>query len=109
MNAFSVLFDPDDIVEPNSVLGQLVKVNIKLLQKCMTMKQKVIYLSAIDNLVNASNMFGPALNKHLPVILPLVAKRHKLANPERIEALKEALLENGGKEAQKMLNMYPIN
>jgi len=72
------------------------------------MKQKVIYFSAIDNLVNASNMFGPALNKHLPVILPLVIKRQALASDARIELLKQALLENGGEESVKMLQKHPL-
>lgn len=86
----------------------MVKQNIKLLQKCVQMKQSVIYLSAIDNLINASNLFGPALNRYLPVLLPLVAKRQGLASDERIASLKTALLENGGRDARRLLELHPL-
>jgi len=39
------------------------------------MTNKAIFFAAIDSIKNASNMFGPALNKHLPVILPLIKKK----------------------------------
>jgi len=57
------------IVEENSVLAQLVKTNMSLLQKCLISSNKAIFLAAIENLKNASNNFGPALNKHLPLAL----------------------------------------
>lgn len=62
----------------------IVKQNTMLLQRCLKSKSKDLYYAAIDNLVSASDNFGPALNKHLPIILPMVAKRQDLANEERI-------------------------
>lgn len=50
-------------------------------------------------------MFGPALNKHLPHIIPLVQKKQDLASVERIGLLKETLIKNGGDEASKLLHM----
>ena len=38
------------IVEENSVLAQLVKTNITLLQKCLTSSNKAIFIAAIENL-----------------------------------------------------------
>lgn len=68
----SVLFDPNEIVEENSLVATIVKQNVSLLQRCLKSKQKTLYFAAIDSLVSASDTFGPALNKHLPLILPLV-------------------------------------
>jgi hypothetical protein len=48
-------------------------------------------------------MFGPALNKHLPHILPLVKKKQALASDERIQTLKKTLIQNGGDEAESIL------
>jgi hypothetical protein len=55
-------------------------------------------------------MFGPALNKHLPYIIPLVQKKQDLANPERIGSLKQTLEKNGGDDAKKLLslNIYAL-
>ena len=50
-------------------------------------------------------MFGPALNKYLPYILPLIKKKQDLASSERICYLKETLISNGGEEARKYLEM----
>ena len=58
--------------------------------------------------MNASDNFGPALNKHLPILLPLVAKREQIANDERIHRLKEALIFNGGDAAEVMLERFPL-
>ena len=69
----SVLFDPNEIVEDNSMVAVIVKQNVNLLQRCLKLKNNDIYFAAIDSVINASENFGPALNKHLPVILPLVA------------------------------------
>ena len=44
-------------------------------------------------------MFGPAINKHLPHILPLVKKKQDLVGTERIASLKETLIKNGGADA----------
>jgi hypothetical protein len=52
---------------------------------------------------NASNNFGPALNKHLPIVLQLVKRKQDLASTERIHELKEILLRNGGTEAEKIV------
>lgn len=61
----------------------------------------------ICNLTNfvrsASNNFGPALNKHLPLVLTMVKKKQDLASVERIHDLKEALVNNGGEEAESIV------
>ena len=105
----SVLFDPNEIVEDNSMVAVIVKQNVNLLQRCLKLKNNDIYFAAIDSVINASENFGPALNKHLPVILPLVAQRQDLSNDERILSLQMALQENGGREGERMLEKYPIN
>lgn len=51
---------------------------------CLKRGSKETYFAALENLINASDNFGPAINKHLPIILPMVAKRQDLANDERI-------------------------
>ena len=56
----------------------------------------------------SSDNFGPALNKHLPVILPMIQKKQDLASKERLGALKERLLQNGGHEAKQILGMFPF-
>jgi len=38
------------IVEENSVLAQLVKTNMQLLQKCLVSSNQAIFLAAIENL-----------------------------------------------------------
>lgn len=53
-----------------------------LLKRCLKSKNKDLYFAAIASLKNASDNFGPALNKHLPVLLPLVAERNDLAEDE---------------------------
>lgn len=99
----SFIFDPNMIVEENSVLAQLIKTNVTLLQKCLVSSNQAIFLAAIENLKNASNNFGPALNKHLPIALHMVKKKQDLASIERIHDLKNILIANGGQEAQKIL------
>lgn len=79
-----MLFDPNELVEENTVVAQMVKQLIVLLQKCLTSKSKAVYFAAIEQLRNQSDNFGPALNKHLKIILPLVKKRQDLASNERI-------------------------
>ena len=79
-----MLFDPNEVVEDNTMVSMMVKQNTMLLQRCLKSKSKDLYYAAIENLVNASDNFGPALNKHLPILLPMVAKRQDLANEERI-------------------------
>jgi hypothetical protein len=56
--------------------------------------------------MEASDGFGPALNKHLPVILPLLRKRPELVkgNP-KVNELIEMLRANGGKDADKILKI----
>ena len=103
-----MLFDPNDIVDDNSVVGAIVKQQIVLLQKCLKSQSKAVYFAAIENIRQASENFGPALNKHLHIILPLVQKRQDLASNERIGMLRAALLEFGGTEAEKMLLVYPL-
>ena len=74
----------------------------------MKTKNNDVYFAAIDSVINSSENFGPAINKHLPIILPLVAKRQDLSNDERILTLVMTLRENGGREAEKMLEKYPV-
>lgn len=105
---FSVLFDPNEIVEDNTMVAMIIKQNTALLQRCLKSKSKDLYFAAIDSLVNASDNFGPAINKHLPILLPLIAKRQDLANDDRIGRLKDALCFNGGDEAENMLERFPL-
>jgi len=79
-----LLFDPNEIVDDNSMVAQIVKQNVSLLQKCLKSQNKAIFYAALDSLKNASSMFGPALNKHLPHIIPLVQKKQELASQDRI-------------------------
>ena len=89
------------------MLAKLVRTNITLLQKCLNSKKSAVYLSAIDGFIRISNMFGPALNKHLPIILPIILKRAELAKGHHLKKLKDCLLENGGQDAKRLLRMYP--
>ena len=79
-----------------------------LLQRCLKSKSKELYFAAIDNLVKASDNFGPALNKHLPILLPLIAKRQDFASDDRISQLKDVLCFNGGDDAEAMIDKYPL-
>jgi len=63
----------------------------------------------LNSLVSASDNFGPALNKHLPILLPMVAQRKDLADKARISQLVDVLCFNGGDEAEAMLEKYPID
>ena len=74
------------------------------MQKCLKSSNKAIYQAAIDSLKNASSMFGPALNKHLKHIVPLVLKKATLVNKERINDLFKVLVAYGGDEAKHILN-----
>ena len=59
--------------------------------------------------MEASNNFGPALNKHLPVILPLMRKRPDLVKDnEKVVQLVETLRMNGGTEADRILKIIPL-
>jgi len=100
-----LLFDPNEIVDDNCMVAQMVKQNVTLLQKCLKSSNKAIFYAAIESLNNASNMFGPALNKHLPHILPLVKAKQDLASDERIATLVKTLKSNGGDDADKILSM----
>jgi hypothetical protein len=60
------------------MVAMIVKTNVTLLEKCLKSKNKNLFYAALDNLIEASNNFGPALNKHLPVVLPLIRKRPDL-------------------------------
>ena len=106
--SFSVLFDPNEIVEDNTMVAQIVKQNTMLLKRCLKSKNKDLYFAAIESLRNASDNFGPALNKHLPVLLPMVAERSDLADDDRIAHLHFTLQDNGGDMAEEMLSKYPI-
>ena len=71
----ALLFDPNEIVDDNSVVADLVRQNITLLQRCLKSQSKAVFFAAIENIKMASDNFGPALNKHLPIILALIKKR----------------------------------
>ena len=88
------------------MVAMIVKTNVNILQKVLKSKNKALFFCAIDNLIEASDGYGPALNKHLPVILPLMRKRPELckANP-KVNELIEMLRANGGKEADKILKI----
>lgn len=73
---------------------------MQLLQKCLVSSNQAVFIAAIESLKNASNNFGPALNKHLPLMLRMVKKKQDLASIERIHELKAILIANGGEEAQ---------
>lgn len=60
------------------MVALIMKTNVNILQKVLKSKNKALFYCAIDNLIEASDGFGPALNKHLPVILPLMRKRPDL-------------------------------
>ena len=65
-----------------------------------------MFYCAIDNLIEASDSFGPALNKHLPVILPLMRKRPDLVKGNaKVTHLIDELRNNGGTEADKILKI----
>jgi hypothetical protein len=100
----AMLFDPNEIVDDNSVVGDLVRQNVALLQRCLKSSSKAVFFAAIENIKMASDNFGPALNKHLPLILGLIRKKQDLANKERLVSLKETLLANGGNEARIMIS-----
>ena len=103
------MFDPNEIIEENSMVAMLVKANISLLQRCLKSKNKAVFNTAIDNLIEASNNYGPALNKHLPVILPLMRKRQDLIKDnEQVMLMVEALKLNGGTEAERILKIIPL-
>ena len=74
------------------------------MQKCLKSSNKAIYQAAIDSLKNASMMFGPALNKHLKHIVPLVLSKADLVKRDRIDDLFKVLVVNGGDEAKHILN-----
>jgi len=57
------------VIEENGVLALLVKQNMQLLQKCLISSNKAVFIAAIESLKNASNNFGPALNKNFPIML----------------------------------------
>ena len=85
-----------------------MKQNVMLLQKCLKSSNKAIFLAAIESINNASGMFGPALNKHLPIILPLVKNKQDLASDERIHTLKQTLGHNGGTEAEELIKQFQL-
>lgn len=48
--------------------------------------------------------FGPALNKHLPIVLQLIKKKQNLVATERLHELKQVLIECGGEEAKEIVD-----
>jgi len=57
---------------------------------------------------NASNNFGPALNRHLNIVLPLIKRKQDLASSDRIHELKDTLIMNGGEEARILVEKYNL-
>lgn len=105
----ALLFNPNEIVDDNSLVADIVRQNITLLQRCLKSKSKAVFFAAIENVKMASDNFGPALNKHLPIILALVKKRQDLAAKERLASFKQTLLTNGGNEAKVMIASAQLN
>jgi hypothetical protein len=99
----ALLFDPNEIVDDNSVVADLVRQNVSLLQRCLKSSSKAVFFAAIENIKMASDNFGPAINKHLPILLGLIRKKQDLANKERLVSLKQTLLANGGHDARAMI------
>ena len=60
-------------------------------------------------MTNFSDNYGPALNKHLHIIWPLIEKRCDKKSESKIEDLRVTLLENGGAEAFKILSPSTTN
>ena len=60
-------------------------------------------------MTNFSDNYGPALNKHLHIIWPLIEKRRDIKSESKIEDLRVTLLENGGAEAFKILSPSTTN
>lgn len=72
----ALLFNPNDIVEENTQVGLVVKQIITLLQRCLKSKNQSIFNAALDSVNDTSDNYGPALNKHLKIIVPLIEKRN---------------------------------
>ena len=94
-------------MEENSQVGAVVKQIITLLQRCLKSKNQSIFNAALDSVSDTSENYGPALNKHLHIIVPLFEKRNDKHSNEKIIRLRQTLLENGGQEAAKILTQYP--
>lgn len=45
-----MLFDPNEVIEDNTVIAQLVKTNITLLQKCLASSNKALFFAAIESI-----------------------------------------------------------
>lgn len=86
-----MLFDPNEMVQENTVVGQLVKTLILMLQRCLKSKNQSIFNAALQQVSDVSDNYGPALNKHLAVIWPLIEKRKDLKSAHKIEELKVTL------------------
>ena len=55
-------------------MNDIVKQNTALLQKCLKSKSKsnVMFFAAVNDLKDTVETFGPALNKHLALLLELI-------------------------------------
>ena len=49
-----MLFDPEDIIDDNSLVAKLVKTDVMLLQKCLKSNNKKIYFAAIESIKQRS-------------------------------------------------------
>lgn len=103
----ALLFNPNDVVEENTVCGNVVKQIITLLQRCLKSKNQSIFNAALEQVSDTSDNYGPALNKYLYIIVPLMEKRKDKHTKDKISNLRQTLLENGGEEAIKILSQYP--
>lgn len=77
-----------------------------MLQRCLKSKNAAIFSASLDQVESVSDNYGPALNKHLHIIWPLVEKRKDKKSSEKIINLRNTLIENGGSEAAKILSQY---
>ena len=97
------MFNINDLDEENPVVAEVVKNIIMLLQRCLKSKSNAVFHTAIDQVAYTSDNYGPALNKHLKLIMPMVEKRNDKASAPKISELKNTLIENGGDEAAKII------
>jgi len=72
MTQRSPFFEPNEEILDNSLVAQMCSTHTILLEKLLKSKNKKVFLAAIETIKQHSKQFGPALNRHLPTVLPLV-------------------------------------
>ena len=76
-----------------------------MLQRCLKSKNAAIFSASLDQVESVSDNYGPALNKHLHIIWPLVEKRKDKKSSEKIINLRNTLIENGIDSRQFKIEM----